>query len=173
MPRSRIIWCGLLAGAIAIAVNIILLDLADRVGIVTARGGLLRLMKLWLTEPLIKIGASNLWTNLNLPEADTPLFKTVFKFTVGLIMALFYALLLEPRLAGRAITKGIVYAVLLWLLNAFGVLLVLEEGVAGSRYLTPVGLAYFAGAHTAFFIVLALLYERCAKSRKADMATQR
>ena len=166
MSRSRMFWCGLLAGAIAIAVNILLLDLADRVGIVTARGGLLRLMKLWFTEPLINTGVSKSWTNLNLPEPDTALFKTAFKFTVGLIMALVYALLLEPRLTGGAITKGIVYAVLVWLLNAFGVLLILQEGVAGSRYLTPVGLAYFAFAHTAFFIVLALLYERFAKSVK-------
>ena len=173
MSRSRIIWCGLFAGAVAITVNIILLDLADRVGIVTARGGLLRLMKLWLTEPLVKIGVSNLWTDLNFPETDTALFKTAFKFTVGLVMALIYALLLEPRLSGRAITKGIVYAVLVWLLNAFGVLVILQEGVAGSRYLTPVGLAYFACAHSAFFIVLALLYERFAKLRKIEVAAQR
>ena len=70
---------------------------------------------------------------MNQLQGRTEPLKTAFKFTVGLVMALFYAFLLEPRLSGRSITKGIVRAVLVWLLNAFGVLMILQEGVAGSR----------------------------------------
>jgi hypothetical protein len=49
-------------------------------------------------------------------------------------MAVFYAFLLEPILPGSALAKGLVFALLVWLANAFIVLPWIGEGLAGSRY---------------------------------------
>ncbi len=78
---------------------------------------------------------------------------------VGLLMAVGYAVVLEPLLPGNWVSKALVYAVLIWLVNAFGVLPWLDEGIAGVRYLRPGGMAFFAFAHTAFFLTLAFVYE--------------
>jgi hypothetical protein len=75
-------------------------------------------------------------------------------------MAVFYAFLLEPILPGSALAKGLVFALLVWLANAFIVLPWIGEGLAGSRYLSAAGMIYFAFAHTVFFVLLALLYAR-------------
>jgi hypothetical protein len=75
-----------------------------------------------------------LWAALHLPAADTHAFKTGFHIVVGLLMAVFYAFLLEPILPGSALAKGLVFALLVWLANAFIVLPWIGEGLAGSRY---------------------------------------
>lgn len=159
MTVARTVGHALLAGAIAIGINIFLLNLADRFGVVTARGGLQRLVKLWLAGPVTQSGIGGFWVAVGLPGPDTAIFKTGFKVAVGLGMALFYAVALEPRITGSALSKGLAYAVLVWLLNALIVLPLLGEGPAGSRVLTPLGMIFFALAHTAFFVVLALVYE--------------
>ena len=46
-------------------------------------------------------------------------FQDGFHILVGLLMAVFYAFVLEPVLAGSALVKGLVYALLVWLANAF------------------------------------------------------
>ncbi len=156
---SRAVLIGLVAGAIAIAVNIAVLDAFDAAGIVTARGGLQKLVRMWLAAPLIQLGADKTWVSLGLPGPDTPVFKTGFKVAVGLLMALAYAVLLEPVLRGRWLQKGLVAALLFWLVNALAVLPFLGEGVAGLRTLTAGGLLCYAVAHTTFFLVLAWLYD--------------
>jgi hypothetical protein len=128
--------------------------------LVTARGGLLKLLKLYLAEPLAGLGIGDLWAALHLPGPETHAFKTGFHIVVGLLMAVFYAYLLEPILPGSALLKGLVYALLVWLANAFIVLPWIGEGIAGSGNLTPAGMIYFAFAHTVFFVLLAVLYER-------------
>lgn len=80
-------------------------------------------------------------------------------------MALFYAYVLEPMLPGSALVKGLLYALLVWLANAFVVLPWIGEGIAGSAYLSAGGMLYFAAAHTLFFVLLALLYERFTAPR--------
>ena len=159
MNFTKKIGQALIAGSIAIAVNILLLRLADGLGIATAGGGLQRLVKLWIAIPVTRSGVGELWASLGLPGPDTTTFKMGFKVTVGLAMALFYALALEPRLAGNALAKGLVYAVFAWALNAFIVLPLLGNGIAGWHELTAFGMVCFAVAHTAFFITLALGYE--------------
>ncbi len=149
----------LAAGTVAIVLNILVLDAFDAAGIITARGGLQKLVRAWLSPPLITSGLSHAWSSLGLPGPDTPVFKTGFKVTVGLLMALAYALLFEPTLRGGFLRKGLVAAVPFWLLNACVVLPLLGEGIAGARTLTAGGLLSYALAHTLFFVVLAWAYD--------------
>jgi hypothetical protein len=73
-------------------------------------------------------------------------------------MAVFYAFAVEPLLGGRAIFKGLVYAAVVWLLNAGLLLPLIDEGFAGRANLSLPGIVWFAVAHTLFFVILALLY---------------
>ncbi len=132
----------LLAGFIAIAVNSLLLLAADLVPLTTAHGGLLRLLQMM--------------TGLHLPA--TSAFKWGFHGAVGLGMALVYAYVMEPAFPASAIIKGLLYALVVWCLNSAFVLPLIGEGFAGSQHLTFAGMAWFAGAHTTFFVCLALLY---------------
>ena len=77
-------------------------------------------------------------------------------------MAMVYGLLLEPLLTRTlpAATKGLLYALLVWLANAAMVLPALGQGFAGIHVLSVDGVLYFAFAHTMFFLLLALVYER-------------
>ena len=149
---------GLIAGAIAITINILLLNLCDAAGIVTARGGLQRLVRLWLGGPLTQIGVADIWAGVGLPGPDTAFFRTGFKVSVGLGMAVFYALVFDPLMQRGPLLQGLAYALLVWLTNAFVVLPLLGEGIAGANLLTFGGMAAFAAAHTVFFIVLAYIY---------------
>jgi hypothetical protein len=58
-----------------------------------------------------------------------------------------YALVLEPKLPGRPFFKGVAYGTAIWFLNAFLVLPLTDEGIAGSRHINTVGLIAFALAH--------------------------
>lgn len=77
---SRKLGAALIAGLIAIVVNTAMLEAADWIPLVTARGGLLKL----LPSPLASLGVTDLWAALHLPAADTPAFKTGFHILVGL-----------------------------------------------------------------------------------------
>jgi len=133
----------LAAGAMAIIVNMLALAAADFVPVATAHGGLLRL--------LVRFG-------LHAPA--TPQFQAAFHILVGLLMAVVYAFVLDPLLNGTALVKGLIYAAGVWLINAVFVLPMTGEGLAGSRHLSLLGMAWFAAAHTLFFVLLALFYER-------------
>jgi len=165
------IMLALVAGAIAIAINIGLLNLCDAAGIVTARGGLQRLVRMWLGGPLTQIGIADLWAAAGMPGPDTAIFRNGFKISVGLAMAVFYALLVEPLLATGTLVKGLAYALFAWLINALVVLPLLGEGIAGAKVLTPLGMTCFAAAHTAFYIVLAYLYDGLVGGAKRRQAT--
>ncbi|MFG1463875.1 hypothetical protein V5F77_13355 [Xanthobacter sp. DSM 24535] len=146
----------LFAGALGLGVNFLLLGLADRLGIVTARGGFQRLTKLWTGPALHRFGVDRAWTALHLPDPGGALFMHGFKIAVGLAMALIY-LWIKPLLPGSALEKGLLYALLVWLVNAAIVLPALGQGFAGADTLSAVGILAFAIAHTAFFLVLAAL----------------
>ena len=96
----------LLAGLIAIVVNTLILEAADWIPLVTARGGLLKLLKIYFSDPLAQVGIANLWSSLHLPGPDTGLFKSGFHIVVGLLMAVFYAFVLEPILPGSPLVKA-------------------------------------------------------------------
>jgi hypothetical protein len=76
----------------------------------------------------------------------------------GWMMAIVYALVLEPKLPGHPFFKGVAYGTAIWFLNAFLVLPLASEGIAGSRHSSTVGLIVFAVAHMTFFVVLSMLY---------------
>jgi hypothetical protein len=134
----------LLAGAVAIVLNTAALAAANLVPLATAHGGLLRFLVI-LTGGAIKI-----------PPGGA--LQTGFHIAVGLAMALCYAFALEPVLRGPSWLRGLLYAVAVWLANALIVLPTTGDGIAGSRRLTVAGIAWFAAAHTLFFVTLAILY---------------
>lgn len=155
----------LLAGAIAIGINTALLAAADRIPLVTARGGLLKLLTIYIGPALSKAGAGPVWLRFGLPSPGGTTFQLGFHVLVGLAMAVFYGVVLEPLLPGRPWWKGLLYAAAVWAANAFVILPWLGEGIAGSRNLGAAGMAYFAVAHTVFFVLLAVLFARFHRSR--------
>jgi hypothetical protein len=148
----------LLAGTVAIIINTFALKAADWVPLATAKGGRRRLLSLWLLPFLQRIALASAWSSLGLPNAASPLFQTGFHLLVGVLMAIFYAYLIEPLLPAGDLFKGLAYGVAVWLLNAFVVLPATGEGIAGVVHLRPVGMIWYAAAHTLFFVILALLY---------------
>jgi hypothetical protein len=148
----------LLAGAVAITLNTLALRAADLISLPTAHGGLLRLLSRWLSRPLQYLGISSAWSAASFAEPNAPVFQTGFHFFVGMLMALFYAFALEPVLSGGPFVKGAIYAAVLWLFNACLVLPATGEGFAGSVHLSVAGIAWFAAAHTLFFLTLAYMF---------------
>jgi hypothetical protein len=148
------------AGALAIGANTALLAGADAIGFTTARGGLLRLLKDIAGGLAPFLGLEGVWKDMLAPATSGAFFQTAFHVVVGLLMAIFYAYVLEPVLPGRPWVKGLIYALAVWLLNAFAVLPLIGEGIAGSRQLGIAGMVGFAAIHTVFFVLLAVLYAR-------------
>ena len=155
------------AGAIAIIVNTLLLKVADFVPLATAHGGLLRLLSNLFAATGNRLGVGVAWSALGGPPTNSPVFQTGTHLVVGMLMALFYAYLLEPRLKVAAWLKGLLYAIGMWFLNATVVLPATGEGFAGSRHLTLAGMIWFAAAHTGFFVLLAVVYEAVRGGRSA------
>jgi len=151
--RRAHIGAAVLAGAIAIAVNTGLLAGADAAGLPTAHGGLLRLLHDVFAPAL--------------PMPSGAAIQLGFHVFVGLVMAVIYAVLLEAWLPGRPVLKGLTYAAAAWLMNAFVVLPLIGEGVAGDRHLDAAGIVGFAVAHTVFFVLLAVLYDAFASRSRA------
>lgn len=149
---------GLAAGAIAISVNTLILFAANLIPLATAHGGILTLIKPVAAVLLRETGIAAGWNDLGLPGPANPWFQAGFHIAVGLVMAIFYALILERILSGPAWLRGVIYALPVWLANTFIVLPLIGEGIAGSSNLTLAGMIYFAVAHTIFFVLLAVLY---------------
>ena len=148
----------LAAGSIAIILNTLALKVADLIPLATAKGGLLRLITPWLTPVLQLFGVAGVWASLGGPPVTSSAFQTGFHLAVGIAMAIAYAVAIEPHLPGRPFVKGMIYALAVWLLNAFVLLPATGERVAGSAHLTAPGVLWFAAAHTLFFVTLAMLY---------------
>lgn len=162
--RARIL-PALLAGAIAIAINTALLAAADLIPLVTARGGLLKLLTIYASPALFKLGIGPSWAKLGLPPPGSTPFQLGFHVIVGLAMAMLYGVALEHLLPGRPWWKGLLYAAAVWAANAFVILPWLGEGVAGNHNLGLPGMAYFAAAHTTFFMLQAVLFVRFNRVR--------
>lgn len=157
--RSR--WkAALISGSVAIILNTLVLKAADRVPLATAKGGLLRLLVSFFSLPLTKMGIASLWLRYGAPAPDSPLFRTGFHLFVGILMALFYSYVVDPVLPGGDLYKGVIYAIVVWTINAAFVLPATGEGIAGSAHLTIPGIAWYATAHTLFFVSVAMIYGR-------------
>jgi hypothetical protein len=82
-------------------------------------------------------------------------FQPIFHLAAGIMMALFYAFILEPVLPPGAAFKGWLYAIAVWIMNAAVIFAVSGEGFAGCAHISLAGIIWYAGAHTLFFLVLA------------------
>jgi len=103
-----------------------------------------------------------------LPVPASVVFRTGFHIVSGLAMALFYAFALEPWIRVPSWPCGVLFATAVWLINAFIDLPTIGEGIAGSRGLTLAGVAWFALAHTLFFFVPTILFDRVQSVRAAN-----
>lgn len=159
-PAAMSLGAALLAGLIAILLNTALLHLADLIPLKVQAGGLFRLLQLVFGSLVAKTSIPALWSELHFPPPGSAAFKFWFHLAIGLVMAVVYAAFFEPRLPGSAWVKGALYALLAWLLNAFVLLPLIGDGVAGVRQTTAAGIAYYAMAHTVFFVLMAVLYAR-------------
>jgi hypothetical protein len=166
-PMSRF-GAALVAGAVAIMLNTVALKGADLFHLATAHGGLLRLLTSQLSGPLARLGVSSLWSALHGPPPRGVLFQTGFHLVAGIILALFYAFVLEPMLPPGSELKGWCYAVGLWIINAAIVLPATGDGFAGSATLSPEGIIWFAACHTLFCLVLAYGFARLTDPPTAD-----
>lgn len=144
MSGIRVLGAALLAGAVAITLNSVALAAADLVPLATAHGGLLRLL--------------SQISGITPPQG--PVFQAWFHAGVGLAMAVFYAEALDGSLPGPPWVRGLIYAVVVWVVNAAVVLPSIGEGFAGSHHLTLAGMAWFAAAHMLFFVLQAVLLHR-------------
>ena len=142
----------LLASSIALAVNMALLSIAGAAGITTGQGGSLRLFATMIQRLAVSLRLIDGRSNLPLPSL------AIFHIVTGLAMAVAYALMIEPKLPGRPFSKGLVYGTVIWCFNAFLVLPLTGEGIAGSRNVNTVGLIVFAVAHMTFFLTLSMVY---------------
>ncbi|WP_267221435.1 hypothetical protein [Dyella silvae] len=149
----------LLAGLVAITINTVLLYLAAQCGLDTGNGVLLRLIRPWTGPVLDRTGLAHAWMATGLSGPESHAFMMGFHFFIGMLMAWAYAYG-ERLVRWNAWTKGLVYAAAVYAANALVVFPLLGEGIAGSRVLSVVGQTYFAFAHTCFFVILALCYDR-------------
>jgi hypothetical protein len=149
----------LIAGSAAMFVSTFALKSVHLGPLATAEDGLLQLMSSWFSPLLGQIGIVNLWLQMGLPSAASTLFQSCFHLVVGLLMAIFYAYLVEPRLPMTDdIVKGITYALGVWLLNAFVILPLICDDISGIAGMTLAGIFWCAAAHSVFFVLLALFY---------------
>jgi energy-converting hydrogenase Eha subunit C len=98
------VFAALLAGMIALAANIALLSIASAAGICTAHGGLFLLF----TRIIHRVAPSRSFVD-GWKIFAPPVSQAVFHIVTGLVMAIFYALVLEPKLPGRPFFKGVAY----------------------------------------------------------------
>lgn len=152
---KRSVRYALLAGSIAIAVNMLLLRWSAKAGLQTGQGSLSQLL-VWLHSGRL------MWQLPPIGGIPGPVWRPVFHVIVGLILAVIYALFLEPRLRKvfTPLVSGLFYALGVWLVNAWIVLPLLGMGIAGESIVRPIGMIYFAFAHTTFFVILSLLYAK-------------
>ena len=107
----------LLAGAVAIGMNTTLLAGADELGLKTAHGGLLRLLECVGDGIAARLSQAAWRDTAILPLVSSAHFEFFFHVFVGLLIAVFYAYVVEPALIGRPWAKGLICAVAVWMLN--------------------------------------------------------
>ena len=153
------------SGFIALIPNVLLLQLADVVGLATAHGGLLALMRIPAAYLAGVIGLDGFWSGSVQPWTQSPSFQLGFHVFVAIGMAVFYVVFLERRLRMSPLFKGLLYGAAVWLLNALFVLPETGEGFIGLKHINAVGAIWFAVAHFAFFVTLACAFSSIIKSR--------
>jgi hypothetical protein len=108
---SRLI-AALLAGVIAISVNTAMLVGADAYGKKTAHSGLVRLLVDVADGLAGRVVLTARWSTIFSPAVSSARFQLVFHVLIGLLMAIFYAYLVEPALIGFAVVHTIFFVIL-------------------------------------------------------------
>ena len=91
----------LLAGMIALAANMAILSIASASGIRTAHGGLFLLFTKIIHRVVPSLSFMDGWKIFTLPVS-----QAAFHIVTGLVMAFFYALVLEPEAAWPPFLQG-------------------------------------------------------------------
>jgi hypothetical protein len=149
----------LLAGLLAVAANTVVLKSAALFHIEAESGGLLRLLRQTLGPTSNQIGLTAIWSGFGLPLPGSLPFWIAFHFGMGIGMAVFYALALEPYLPGPGWVKGAIFSLLPWLLNSAVVMPLLGKGFAAHDALTVGGMVYFFFANGLYGVLVGVLYE--------------
>ena len=152
--QSATIVNGLKAGLVAISINTIFLRAAPLFNIKAESGGLLK---------LILMHTSSYINSSLLSFFHATSFWLIFHYLTGFAMVVLYVYILEPLLPGKGWQKGSLFSLLPWLINAFIVLPLLGQGIAGLHALPLSGIIYFFIANWIFGITLGVLYERFTK----------
>ncbi|MGY2685426.1 hypothetical protein ACVWVZ_004760 [Pseudomonas tolaasii] len=155
LRNAQVFAISLRAGSTAIIVNMAMLAVADKFGLVTARGGLLKLATNFLVAQMSQYGEAQAASWL-IDFTRTPVFQAAFHFAVGLLMSVVFMKFAGAYLKRYAWSAGLIAAIFVWIINAAVILPLLGEGIAGSHAISPAGIAYFAVTHTVFFILLSL-----------------
>ena len=165
MPRLP---AALVAAAGGLGGNMLLLAGADSIRLPTAHGGLLRLLLNIGGWCAARINQAQLWADVIVPGVSRKELQAGFHIVVGMLMAILYAYVLEPRLRFRPLISSIIYASVAWLVNGLIVLPLIGEGFAGSQHLDATGILAFAVAHTVYFVLLGTIYERLKPVVRGD-----
>jgi uncharacterized membrane protein YagU involved in acid resistance len=136
----------------------VMLEAATILGIPTAHGGLLRLTETALEQTIRLIAVVKPIAHHPILPVASPWFQNLFHVATGLLMAIVYVFIVEPRLPGGAFGKGLTYGAAAWLFNSFVVLPLIGEGPLGIHHLRVLGIICFAVAHLAFFVTLSLTF---------------
>ncbi len=159
----RRLLAALAAGIIALIPNELILQAADVIGLATAHGGLLALVRILATKIFDAIKLGGFWSGSIQPGTTSPGFQVGFHVVVAIGMAVFHAIFLEPRLRMHTLAKGLLYGTVVWLLNAFLVLPATQQGLIGLEHINAAGAIWFAAAHFAFFVTLAWAFDKILK----------
>ncbi|MBY0348354.1 MAG: hypothetical protein K2W79_08850 [Hydrotalea flava] len=138
-------------GFIAITINTIILKAAPLLHIEAESGGLLKLFIL-KTRTILTPGL--------LLYLKSFIFFIIFHYATGMAMVLIYVFINNKFLPGKGLVKGSVFSLIPWAINAFIVLPLLGQGIAGINSISTAGILYFFIANWAFGAILGLLYEK-------------
>ena len=158
-PMLRWATSGLIAGIAATATNVLVLGMASAVHIVTAKGGVFRLLRksaLELASHLTPAGGALVQWFLRTLLSN----QEAFHWGTGLAMALVYAIGIAPRFQRTMNRASLGFGAIVWLINSGIVLPFLGEGLAGRKDLNFRGIAVFSVAHFLFFLVLGCVMKR-------------
>ncbi len=100
------------AGLLAVAINTVILKAAPLLQLEAEAGGLLRLLRNRFGATFDQVGLTGLWATLNMPPPGSLPFWVFFHFSMGIGMAVFYALVVEPFLVGPDWVKGFQFSLL-------------------------------------------------------------
>lgn len=131
------------AGTIAIALNTLILKVAQPLGIQAESGGLLKLVL-----SLLPVGVRSGFFH-------TTVFWYIFHFATGAVMVILYAVSFGRMKTGW-FCKGLLFSLCPWLINGLLVLPMLHQRVFGIGTIPVLGIAYFFLANLVFGFSLVL-----------------